>query len=64
LLSKLENHPAFRQAHTILLYYSLPDEVQTHEFVERWSREKQIILPVVKSDELELRQYTDRKSVV
>ena len=58
MLSKLENHPAFRQAHTILLYYSLPDEVQTHEFVERWSREKQIILPVVKGDELELRQYT------
>lgn len=58
MLSKLENHPAFRQAHTILLYYSLPDEVQTHEFVERWSREKQIILPVAKGDELELRQYT------
>ena len=58
MLSKLENHPAFRQAHTILLDYSLPDEVQTHEFVERWSREKQIILPVVKGDELELRQYT------
>lgn len=40
LLNKLEKHPAFTQAETILLYYSLPDEVQTHDFVEKWSWNK------------------------
>lgn len=59
LLGKLEDHPAFIAAETVLLYYSLPDEVQTHDFVERWRLKKQIILPVVIGDgELELRRYT------
>ena len=51
LLELIENHPLFKQASTILLYHSLPDEVQTHEFVEKWSKQKKIILPVVKGDD-------------
>ena len=53
LLDSLEKHPVFIQADTILLYYSLPDEVQTHEFVDKWSKNKHIILPVVKGEELD-----------
>lgn len=56
LLEKLEQHPKFASARTVLLYYSLGDEVQTHDFVEKWHRQKTILLPVVKGDELELRQ--------
>lgn len=63
LLKQLETHPRFTEARTILLYYSLPDEVQTHDFVERWSREKQIVLPTVKGDELELHYYTGRNDL-
>ena len=37
LLSKLERHPLFAEARTILMYYSLPDEVQTHDFIEKWA---------------------------
>ena len=48
LFQKLENHPLFLQAHTILLYHSLPDEVQTHEFIKRWHPHKRIVLPLVK----------------
>ena len=55
LLSKLERHPLFAEAQTILMYYSLPDEVQTHDFIEKWSHSKNIILPVVKGADLELR---------
>lgn len=40
-----------------MLYYSLPDEVQTHTFIERWSREKKIVLPVVRGSELDLYLY-------
>ena len=36
--NQLENHPLFQSARTVLLYYSLPDEVQTHAFVEKWSK--------------------------
>ena len=42
LLNQLEQHPRFQHARTVLLYYSLPDEVQTHGFVEKWSKEKDI----------------------
>lgn len=64
LLRKLEVHPAFVQANIVLLYYSLPDEVQTHDFIERWKDKKQIILPVVVGPtELELRCYTGKKDL-
>lgn len=46
-----------------MLYYSLGDEVQTHDFVEKWHRQKHILLPVVKGDVLELRRYTSRESL-
>lgn len=58
ILAALEAHPAFRAAHIVLLYYSLKDEVHTHDFVKKWSHVKQILLPVVVGDELELRTYT------
>lgn len=58
ILTRLEMHPAFQKATTVLLYHSLKDEVQTHSFIEKWSGEKRIILPVVVGDELELRLYT------
>ena len=58
VLNRLEAHPVFRTAHTLLLYYSLPDEVNTHDFIRKWSAHKQILLPVVIGDDLELRRYT------
>ena len=58
ILETLEQHPVFRSAHTLLLYHSLEDEVYTHNFIEKWSTCKQIILPVVTGDELELRSYS------
>ena len=64
LLNKLEVHPDFVHAQKILFYYSLPDEVQTHDFIERWKNEKEIILPVVVGEtELELRRYTGRQDL-
>lgn len=63
MLEKLEQHPKFEAARIVLLYYSLPDEVQTHDFVEKWHRQKTILLPVVKGDVLELRVYTGKQSL-
>lgn len=58
ILAALEASAAFRAASTLLLYHSLPDEVFTHDFIQRWSQQKQLLLPVVVGDELELRRYT------
>lgn len=60
LLKQLEEHPRFIASNTILCYYSLGDEVQTHAFVEKWHTTKKILLPVVAGDVLELRHYTGK----
>lgn len=63
VLAALEDHPVFRAASTVLLYYSLPDEVDTHAFVEKWSSRKRILLPVVVGEELELRLFTSNQDL-
>lgn len=61
MLEKLEQHPKFAAARTVLLYHSLADEVHTHDFVEKWHRQKTVLLPVVKGDVLELRVYAGKE---
>ena len=58
MLQRLELHPVFVEARTVLLYHSLPDEVTTHAFIDRWCGEKEIILPTVVGDDLVLHRYT------
>ena len=52
ILVKLEQHPDFVKAHSIMLYSALPDEVQTQAFLEKWHLKKQIILPTVVGDDI------------
>lgn len=62
ILAKLENHKSFIEAKTVMLYSSLPDEVQTHVFLEKWRNKKKIILPTVVGDDIipvELTKDTD-----
>ena len=60
LFEKLEKYEKFLNADNILLYYSLPDEVFTHKFIEKWFGKKKIILPVVIGNDLELREYSGK----
>lgn len=62
ILSILENNKAFIEAETVMLYSSLPDEVQTHDFLSKWRNKKKIILPTVVGDDIvpvELSKDTD-----
>ena len=52
ILAKLEQHPDFINAETIMLYSALPDEVQTQAFLEKWHLKKHIILPTVVGDDI------------
>lgn len=58
IMHQVELLPEFINAKIVLLYWSMNDEVQTHEFVERWYKTKCILLPCVDGDDLRLRQYT------
>lgn len=58
IMRRLEHTPQFGASRVVLLYWSMDDEVQTHDSVERWYREKTVLLPCVDGDDLRLRQYT------
>ncbi len=53
----LERSAAFMVAEKILMYHSLPDELSTREFIDKWSGRKQFYLPRVNGVNLELLPY-------
>lgn len=59
IVSRLMAHPRVKSAKTILMYYSLPDEVFTHEALDALlGQGKTVLLPAVVSDtRMELRHY-------
>lgn len=64
LAAHLECHPRFIEARRVLLFCSLPDEPDTLPLLERWGEKtqlgrasKQLYLPVVVGDDLEVRAY-------
>ena len=63
ILGRVEQLPQFREAGTVLAYYSLADELFTHDFVQRWADKKTILLPKVVGEDLTLHRYTDRQSL-
>lgn len=54
---KLEQSAAFALAENILLYHSLPDELSSREFLDRWSGRKHFFLPRVNGLNLEILPY-------
>lgn len=65
IIKRIEQHPRLLQAHTVLLYYSLPNEVHTHSLIDKLYKEgKKILLPKVIGDgEMELREYGGKESM-
>ena len=65
VLSRLTDQESFRKAKIILMYYSLPDEVNTHTFIDEMTAlGKTVLLPVVKdSEKMEIREYSGRKDL-
>ncbi len=54
---KVEQNAHFREAGTVLVYWSMDDEVYTHDFIRKWANEKVFLLPCVRGDELEIFYY-------
>lgn len=57
VFSTLERTAAFLLADRILIYWSLPDELSTREFIHKWSSRKHFFLPRVNGVNLELLPY-------
>lgn len=56
--------PIWQSAHAVLLYNALPDEVRTQKLIEAALHAgKQVFLPVVEGERLQLRRYNDTTRV-
>lgn len=63
--ARVLRHPKVTGAQTVLLYYSLPDEVDTHALADQLvATGKTVVLPKIIGDGLlELRRYTGRQDL-
>jgi 5-formyltetrahydrofolate cyclo-ligase len=58
---RLEQTMAFIMSDNILLYHSLPDELSTLEFIDRWHTRKHFFLPRVNGVNLDILPYEKSK---
>ncbi len=59
VFSKLETIDEFISSQNILIYHSLPDELPTIEFIKKWYKRKNIFLPRVNGENLEILAFDD-----
>mgnify|MGYP000919801634 FL=1 len=64
VISTLELTSLFQDATRILIYYSIPGEVETHDFIDKYREDKSFILPVVKGNELALKEFTSSEEMI
>ena len=60
---KIEATDLFLQAHTILLYHSMPDEVQTSGMLNIWQQNKRCLLPLIQGDSLIIKEYVGEQNL-
>ena len=65
VLSRLNNIEQLAAAQTVLMYYSLPDEVNTHQYIDHLIRQgKRVLLPeVIDSEHMVIREYTGKQDL-
>ena len=64
VLGKIEQSEWFADAKKIACYHSLPNEVNTIDFIEKWVRLKEIYLPVIlDGNRMELRRFEPEKEL-
>lgn len=61
IFTRLESLAPFMMAQKILMYHSLPDEVETHRFLKKWSGRKKFFLPRVNGVNLEILPYEESR---
>lgn len=61
VFEKLERTAAFLLADKILMYHSLPDELSTHRFLDKWHDRKSFFLPRVNGVNLEILPYNESR---
>lgn len=58
VFNKIEALPQFINAKTIMVYWSLPEELPSQNFIEKWKNEKKILLPTMHDDKIVPKYYS------
>lgn len=61
---KLQKLPQFKNAETIMLFWSMDDEICTHPLIEAIGDSKQILLPVIENDLLIVKLFQGKEMLV
>ncbi|MDE6741660.1 MAG: 5-formyltetrahydrofolate cyclo-ligase [Muribaculaceae bacterium] len=61
VFAQLEKTAAFMMADNILMYHSLPDELQTVKFLRKWRDRKRFFLPRVNGVNLDILPYEETR---
>jgi len=64
IFEKLESSDVFVNASAVLSFWSMPDEVFTHDFIQKWKGTKKIYLPVIHDDELIVKRFEGEKKMM
>lgn len=57
VFNHIENYELFKRSSNVMLFSSLPDEIPTHHIIERWAKTKNVFLPRVCGDDIEVIRY-------
>ncbi|MBN2521687.1 MAG: 5-formyltetrahydrofolate cyclo-ligase [Bacteroidales bacterium] len=57
VFERIEKLDVFIKAEIVLLFWSMDDEVYTHDFIVKWNRKKKILLPVICDEVLQLKFF-------
>lgn len=60
---QVEKDEHFRMAKVILAYWSMEDEVFTHDFICKWAEKKVVLLPCVRGNELDIRYFEGKEAL-
>ncbi|MCT4614032.1 MAG: 5-formyltetrahydrofolate cyclo-ligase [Marinifilaceae bacterium] len=64
ILLKVESTQEFKESNTILMFWSMDDEIYTVDFINKWYKSKTILLPCIVGDDLILKQYNGEDSLI
>jgi len=64
VFKKIELLPEFKQAKTILIYWSMKDELPTPEIIAKWCNQKQLLLPSIEKNKLVLKKYLQEVQLI
>lgn len=57
----IEKSEVFTNSKRVMIFASLPDEIPTLHIIENWAKYKEVYLPRVNGDEIEVVKYTPRE---